>query len=156
VVEFVEFRQNGFVLHMCQAQDEKPLLGPCMVEVTEQTSDPQPIVTAIYHYYSLIQRGLYDDAWPMLSTEFRASLGFTTVKIYADDWKRSGPAIITGLSIEQLSSDSATVILDLRYDKAVPGHKNVRVRYWLRRSPQAGTPAFAYWLFSRGQKLAEN
>jgi hypothetical protein len=126
-----------------------------MVEVSEMTDHPHPLVEAIYAYYALIQKRNYGAAWPMLSPEFRASRKFNKVDDYASDWTRSGPAIITGLTIEEIAGARATIILDLRYDKAIEGRKNIRLRYWLRNSRQEGDPGFGYWLFSEGKILLE-
>ncbi len=35
IVEFVEFHERGFTLHMIRLRDKKPQLGPCMIEVSE-------------------------------------------------------------------------------------------------------------------------
>jgi hypothetical protein len=154
-IEFVEFNQDGFVLHMCLARDDTPALGLCMVEVSEMAGNPHPLVQAVYDYYALIQKRAHAAAWPMLSPEFRASRKFTKVEEYTSDWTKSGPAIITGLMVEQVAGARATILLDLRYDKAIEGRKNVRLRYWLRNSRQEGDPGFSYLLFSEGKMLLE-
>jgi hypothetical protein len=158
VATFVEFNDQGFVLHMCQPLAEKVGLGPCMVEVSEMITaeiEPLSIDQAITYYYTLIQQKRFEEAWPMLSTRFKNSLQppLRTYEDYVAQWERSGSAIITGREQVESSANKATFILDLDYPKAIPAQRKHRIRYEFERSEQEGHRRFNYWLFVGGRHL---
>ncbi|MFN2152129.1 MAG: hypothetical protein ACK2T5_11070, partial [Anaerolineales bacterium] len=89
----------------------------------------------------------YADAWPMLSDNFRKSLGVTTLKIYTDEWEKSGHAELLALKSTHVASDSAIFVLDLHYPKGPVTHK---IRYEYVRDQVTGHSRFGHWLFEKG------
>jgi hypothetical protein len=104
---------------------------------------------AIGDYYSLIMQKQYAVAWEMLSDEFNARIGITTLDKYISGWEESGPATITEIEVVQ-SNGRATVTLILHYPKKRADHK---IRYELVRDMERGNHRFGYWLFESSKLL---
>ena len=155
-VQFMEFNEEGLVLHMAQPVAGTSNLGRCMVTVNEITTAMPQLPSseeAIKLYYALIQQERYPEAWPMLSSQFKTSIQVTTLEKYVAEWTKSGPAIIIDLSAMQTGDDKATFDLGLDYPKAIPAQRHKRIRYDFRRNEHEGHPRFGYWLFVQGKFL---
>ena len=108
VVNLVEFNNQGFVLQMGQPHQSAFVLGHCMIQVGEITTDTiiPPELTleqAIHRYFRLIQQEEYAAAWPMLSTTFRQSLNLTFDRYVAEWDKKKGRVRQSWLACDNVS-----------------------------------------------------
>ena len=152
-VQFVGFQADGFVLHIAQPLAGTANLGSCMVEVSEMMVSGVELPSleqAVQYYYSLLQQERYAEAWPMLSNRFKRSINVRTYEKYIAEWKRSGPAIIVGITAEQVTQAAGAVVLELDYPKAISAQRFKKIRYQFEANQQEGHPRFGYWVFVAG------
>jgi len=132
---------------------------PTNTPTIEPTNTPTPTTVptervisaeqAIRDYYSLITQKQYAVAWEMLSDEFNAQKGITTLDNYISGWEESGPATLVEIEVVE-SNGRATITLVLYYPKKNVHHK---IRYELVRDIERGNRRFGYWLFESSELL---
>jgi LysM repeat protein len=141
----------GQMLLIPQGGDTTP--SPEPTDTPTPTTVPTEVVIsaeqAIRDYYSLIIQKQYAVAWEMLSDEFNARMGITTLDKYISGWEESGPATIVEIEVVE-SNGRATITLMLYYPKKDVYHK---IRCELMRDIEHGNHRFGYWLFESSKLL---
>jgi len=132
---------------------------PTNTPIIEPTNTPTPTTVptegfipaeqAIRDYYLLITQKQYAVAWEMLSDDFNAQKGITTLDKYISGWEKSGPATLVEIEVVE-SNGRATVTLVLYYPQKDVHHK---IRYELVRDIERGNGRFGYWLFESSELL---
>jgi len=131
-------RANGLANPNCIYAGQVLLIPTCYPcpqgEGTTPSPEPEVVISAeqaIRDYYSLIMQKQYAVAWEMLSDEFNARMGITTLDKYISGWEESGPATIVEMEVVE-SNGRTTVTLILYYPEKKCGSQDslrTRARY---------------------------
>lgn len=119
---------------------------PTPTPVAHAFTSGMPAEQAIRNYYGYLQQKQYDQAWLLLSKEFRTDVHRNSFADYQRAWEGTGPAVVVEVTDDNEMDTQATVTLRLRYVKS---KKDLLLRYIFIRDLRDGSQVFGYWSLLR-------